>query len=157
MPTHVTLPGTMGQRCIGTAESSRERGNHSFLIYFSPCRCGYSLTDLLSVLIRCRASLGSLSGLGVSAESEVLLRFSLKEGLYKAIHPFVRRYVAFKEVRPPLPSLLRSERQACTPQREPPSHPISYPPPLTSTHLTAGRSHPTCGRDGVLHPAPQEL
>lgn len=37
----------------------------------------------------------------MSAESEVLLRFSLKEGLYKAIHPFVRRYVAFKEVRPP--------------------------------------------------------
>lgn len=36
----------------------------------------------------------------MSAESEVLLRFSLKEGLYKAIHPFVRRYVGFLEVRP---------------------------------------------------------
>jgi 4'-phosphopantetheinyl transferase EntD len=27
----------------------------------------------------------------------VLLRFSLKEALYKALHPFVRRYVAFAE------------------------------------------------------------
>jgi len=29
---------------------------------------------------------------------EVLLRFSLKESIYKAIDPFVRRYVTFKEV-----------------------------------------------------------
>ena len=30
---------------------------------------------------------------------EVLLRFSAKEALYKALDPFVRRYVGFKEVR----------------------------------------------------------
>ncbi len=31
-------------------------------------------------------------------DGEVLLRFSAKEALYKALDPFVRRYVAFKEV-----------------------------------------------------------
>ncbi len=35
---------------------------------------------------------------------EVLLRFSAKEALYKAVDPFVRRYVAFREVEvAPLP------------------------------------------------------
>ncbi len=46
-----------------------------------------------------RGELGSLAALGIGAESEILLRFSLKESIYKAIHPFVRRYVAFQEVR----------------------------------------------------------
>jgi len=44
-----------------------------------------------------RKGLGALSSVGISAESEVLLRFSFKESVYKAIHPFVRRYVAFHE------------------------------------------------------------
>ena len=44
-----------------------------------------------------REGLGALASVGISAESEVLLRFSFKESVYKAIHPFVRRYVAFHE------------------------------------------------------------
>lgn len=47
---------------------------------------------------RSRLELGALEGAGVSVESELLLRFSLKESVYKAIHPFVRRYVSFHEV-----------------------------------------------------------
>lgn len=45
-----------------------------------------------------RCELGALQEAGVSIESELLLRFSLKESVYKAIHPFVRRYVSFHEV-----------------------------------------------------------
>jgi 4'-phosphopantetheinyl transferase EntD len=39
---------------------------------------------------------------GVTAEEEVLLRFSLKECLYKAMHPLICQYVGFQEasVRP---------------------------------------------------------
>lgn len=33
----------------------------------------------------------------VSAEEEVLLRFSLKESVYKAIHPIINKYVGFQE------------------------------------------------------------
>eukprot|EP00624_Nannochloropsis_granulata_P003474 evm.model.NODE_27573_length_56350_cov_23.676434.13 len=44
-----------------------------------------------------RDGLGALESVGISAESEILLRFSFKESVYKAIHPFVRRYVAFHE------------------------------------------------------------
>ena len=47
-----------------------------------------------------RCELGALQEAGVSIESELLLRFSLKESVYKAIHPFVRRYVSFHEVYP---------------------------------------------------------
>jgi 4'-phosphopantetheinyl transferase EntD len=36
---------------------------------------------------------------GVERAREVLLRFSAKEAIYKALDPFVRRYVGFKEVR----------------------------------------------------------
>ncbi|MGH7297926.1 MAG: 4'-phosphopantetheinyl transferase family protein, partial [Polyangiaceae bacterium] len=43
--------------------------------------------------------LAALADLGEPARgSEVLLRFSLKEAVYKALDPFVRRYVGFKEV-----------------------------------------------------------
>jgi 4'-phosphopantetheinyl transferase EntD len=35
---------------------------------------------------------------GADRDREVLLRFSAKEAVYKAIDPFVRRYVGFKEV-----------------------------------------------------------
>jgi 4'-phosphopantetheinyl transferase EntD len=35
---------------------------------------------------------------GAARDSEVLLRFSAKEAIYKAIDPFVRRFVGFKEV-----------------------------------------------------------
>ncbi|CAJ1911476.1 unnamed protein product [Cylindrotheca closterium] len=34
---------------------------------------------------------------GISAEEEVLLRFSLKEAIYKAAHPLLCQYVGFKE------------------------------------------------------------
>jgi len=34
---------------------------------------------------------------GVTAEEEVLLRFSLKESMYKAIHPLICQYVSFME------------------------------------------------------------
>jgi enterobactin synthetase component D len=40
-----------------------------------------------------------LAGLATEARArEVLLRFSVKESIYKALDPFVRRYVAFQEV-----------------------------------------------------------
>jgi 4'-phosphopantetheinyl transferase EntD len=35
---------------------------------------------------------------GAERDREVLLRFSAKESIYKAIDPFVRRFVGFKEV-----------------------------------------------------------
>ncbi|KAG5183440.1 hypothetical protein JKP88DRAFT_348670 [Tribonema minus] len=37
------------------------------------------------------------SALGLTAEQQVLLRFSVKESLYKALSPRVRRYVGFRE------------------------------------------------------------
>lgn len=43
-----------------------------------------------------QSQLGTLPG--VSLEEEVLLRFSLKEAGYKAIHPFLKRSVDFSEV-----------------------------------------------------------
>ena len=39
---------------------------------------------------------GSLEG--ARRQHEVLVRFSAKEAIYKALDPFVRRYVSFKEV-----------------------------------------------------------
>jgi 4'-phosphopantetheinyl transferase EntD len=43
--------------------------------------------------------LAEVAGLdGESRSREVLLRFSTKEAIYKALDPFVRRYVAFREV-----------------------------------------------------------
>lgn len=41
--------------------------------------------------------LGMLTGL-CSTEGEVLLRFSFKEAVYKAIHPFLLRPIGFMEV-----------------------------------------------------------
>ena len=41
-------------------------------------------------------NLGNLPG--ISPEEEVLLRFSFKESIFKAIHPFLRRPVSFTEV-----------------------------------------------------------
>eukprot|EP00593_Proboscia_inermis_P006760 CAMPEP_0171303282 /NCGR_PEP_ID=MMETSP0816-20121228/12811_1 /TAXON_ID=420281 /ORGANISM="Proboscia inermis, Strain CCAP1064/1" /LENGTH=361 /DNA_ID=CAMNT_0011782433 /DNA_START=33 /DNA_END=1118 /DNA_ORIENTATION=- len=42
--------------------------------------------------------LGTLGKLdGVSAEEEVLLRFSLKEAVYKAMHPLINQFVGFQE------------------------------------------------------------
>mmetsp|Transcript_8423 Transcript_8423/g.18165 ORF Transcript_8423/g.18165 Transcript_8423/m.18165 type:complete len:347 (+) Transcript_8423:90-1130(+) len=40
-------------------------------------------------------SLGNIPG--ISIDDEVLLRFSLKEAIYKAAHPLLRQYVGFKE------------------------------------------------------------
>ena len=40
-------------------------------------------------------SLGQLKG--VPVEEEVLLRFSLKEAIYKAVHPLINQYVSFQE------------------------------------------------------------
>lgn len=42
-----------------------------------------------------RQSLGNLPG--ISVDEEVLLRFSLKEAIYKAAHPLLRQYVGFQE------------------------------------------------------------
>ena len=42
-----------------------------------------------------QAELGKVTG--VSAEEEVLLRFSLKEAIYKAVHPLLCQYVSFQE------------------------------------------------------------
>lgn len=41
-------------------------------------------------------SLGNVTGLSV--EEEVLLRFSMKEAVYKAVHPLLRRHLGFKDV-----------------------------------------------------------
>lgn len=41
-------------------------------------------------------TLGSVSG--VTEQEEVLLRFSMKEAVYKAAHPFLRRPLGFKDV-----------------------------------------------------------
>ena len=42
---------------------------------------------------------GSLGDVhGVTAEEEVLLRFSIKEAVYKAAHPFLHRPLGFKDV-----------------------------------------------------------
>ena len=42
-----------------------------------------------------RESLGNLPG--IDGEEEVLLRFSLKEAIYKAAHPLLNQYVSFQE------------------------------------------------------------
>ena len=42
-----------------------------------------------------RESLGNLEG--ISRDEEVLLRFSLKESVYKAMHPLINQYVGFQE------------------------------------------------------------
>lgn len=42
--------------------------------------------------------INNLGGLeGISREEEVLLRFSLKESVYKAMHPLINHYVGFQE------------------------------------------------------------
>ncbi|KAL3769753.1 hypothetical protein ACHAW5_003021 [Stephanodiscus triporus] len=41
--------------------------------------------------------LGGLEGMGVSSAEEVMLRFSLKESVYKAMHPVLCQYVGFQE------------------------------------------------------------
>ncbi|KAL9187967.1 hypothetical protein ACHAXT_006345 [Thalassiosira profunda] len=49
-----------------------------------------------------RSELGKLDG--VSKEEEVMLRFSLKESVYKAMHPIICQYVGFQEAEiTPLP------------------------------------------------------
>jgi len=42
-------------------------------------------------------NLGGLEEIGVSSEEEVMLRFSLKESVYKAMHPILCQYVGFQE------------------------------------------------------------
>lgn len=42
--------------------------------------------------------LGGLKALGVTTEEEVLLHFSFKEAVYKAIHPILKRSIDFQEV-----------------------------------------------------------
>lgn len=42
--------------------------------------------------------LGSLGSTGLTVQQEVLLSFSFKEAVYKAIDPILNRYVSFKEV-----------------------------------------------------------
>lgn len=42
-----------------------------------------------------RESMGNLPG--ITSDEEVLLRFSLKEAIYKAAHPILRQYVGFQE------------------------------------------------------------
>mmetsp|Transcript_36700 Transcript_36700/g.82563 ORF Transcript_36700/g.82563 Transcript_36700/m.82563 type:complete len:379 (-) Transcript_36700:403-1539(-) len=41
--------------------------------------------------------LGGLESIGISKAQEVMLRFSLKESAYKAMHPIICEYVSFKE------------------------------------------------------------
>lgn len=41
-------------------------------------------------------SLGGVAG--VTEQEEVLLRFSVKEAVYKAVHPFLHRPLGFKDV-----------------------------------------------------------
>eukprot|EP00584_Thalassiosira_punctigera_P004861 CAMPEP_0172528720 /NCGR_PEP_ID=MMETSP1067-20121228/3016_1 /TAXON_ID=265564 ORGANISM="Thalassiosira punctigera, Strain Tpunct2005C2" /NCGR_SAMPLE_ID=MMETSP1067 /ASSEMBLY_ACC=CAM_ASM_000444 /LENGTH=457 /DNA_ID=CAMNT_0013312677 /DNA_START=173 /DNA_END=1546 /DNA_ORIENTATION=+ len=41
--------------------------------------------------------LGRLEAIGISSQEEVLLRFSLKESVYKAMHPIICQYVGFQE------------------------------------------------------------
>ena len=43
---------------------------------------------------------GSLGGVaGMTEQEEVLLRFSVKEAVYKAAHPLLHRPLGFKDVR----------------------------------------------------------
>ncbi|CAM9623977.1 unnamed protein product, partial [Ectocarpus fasciculatus] len=44
-----------------------------------------------------RNNIGELNGMFVSVE-EVLLRFSLKEALFKAVHPVVERFIGMRDV-----------------------------------------------------------
>lgn len=44
-----------------------------------------------------RNDLGSLEVVNVCADQEVMLRFSLKEAIYKAVHPIINHYVGFQE------------------------------------------------------------
>eukprot|EP00546_Thalassionema_frauenfeldii_P010531 CAMPEP_0178915916 /NCGR_PEP_ID=MMETSP0786-20121207/12314_1 /TAXON_ID=186022 /ORGANISM="Thalassionema frauenfeldii, Strain CCMP 1798" /LENGTH=264 /DNA_ID=CAMNT_0020589123 /DNA_START=131 /DNA_END=925 /DNA_ORIENTATION=- len=44
-----------------------------------------------------RNDLGSLGVENISADEEVMLRFSLKEAIYKAVHPIVNHFVGFQE------------------------------------------------------------
>src|ERR1019366_6126435 len=54
--------------------------------------------DIASRVLR-DAELDELDGLDAAERArEVLLRFSAKEAIYKALDPFVRRYVEFKEM-----------------------------------------------------------
>jgi enterobactin synthetase component D len=54
--------------------------------------------DIASRVLR-DAEVDELDGLGPAERAgEVLLRFSAKEAIYKALDPFVRRYVEFKEM-----------------------------------------------------------
>ena len=80
---------------------------------------------------------------GISVEEEVLLRFSFKEAVYKAIHPFLERSVDFSEVEiEPLQDgsakinfLLKTGRQTIKHTIDPsPSH--NTTPPLSLSLLS---------------------
>jgi 4'-phosphopantetheinyl transferase EntD len=45
-----------------------------------------------------RLRVGTLSTDNMTIESETLLRFSFKESIYKALHPFLLRPISFQEV-----------------------------------------------------------
>lgn len=45
----------------------------------------------------CLSLTHTLDTQGVTSEEEVLLRFSMKESLYKAMHPLICQYVGFQE------------------------------------------------------------
>lgn len=57
------------------------------------CRCCYIVRSLLSFFFLMHALFQT-----VSSEEEVLLRFSMKESLYKAMHPYLCHYVGFQQV-----------------------------------------------------------
>eukprot|EP00934_Nitzschia_sp_Nitz4_P004685 Nitzschia sp. Nitz4//scaffold58_size112336//99354//100497//NITZ4_004050-RA/size112336-augustus-gene-0.25-mRNA-1//-1//CDS//3329555040//4675//frame0 len=95
---------------LGVFASISHKQNHAIALISSDTSIAGIGVDLESSLPRKRPrsiatrvltveeqeALGSLTG--ISRDEEVLLRFSLKEAVYKAIHPVVNRYVGFQQV-----------------------------------------------------------
>lgn len=103
-------------------------GNPHLFFLFVGCVFGIIGVDIELPAVRRRADLrrrvltpkecGSLGRVdGVTTEEEVLLRFSIKEAVYKAAHPFLHRPLGFKDVGDVTFTLLQSTSTTFSPIR----------------------------------------
>jgi hypothetical protein len=73
-------------------------GQHGMYTSFPPAPSPHSLLVLTVLLLATSPFLFSLPFAPAPSSPQVLLRFSFKESVYKAVHPFLERSVDFHEV-----------------------------------------------------------
>jgi phosphopantetheine--protein transferase-like protein len=88
----ISHKGNIGVALVAPSSPQTSIGVDIERIEFKPNRRNIARRILTDSEIR---SLGNLGGMPL--EHEVLLRFSLKEAIYKAVHPLINEYVKFHE------------------------------------------------------------